>query len=64
MMLPRTTAFSDESVRFGLIFACEDCGNFDATHNLCRHEWPTRLHRRDAGGPSDVVVFCKEFEAA
>jgi hypothetical protein len=62
MMLPRTTAFAEESVRFGLVFSCEDCGNFDAARESCRHEWPTGLHRRTATG--DVVVFCKEFEAA
>lgn len=64
MHSPRTPRFDDEAARFGLVFTCEECGQFDPARDACAHEWPTALHRRArylAPGPD--VVFCKEFEA-
>jgi hypothetical protein len=61
MRLPRTPAFDEESARFALKFCCEDCGNFDAERESCRHFWPTELHRRAASSVGELV-FCKEFE--
>ena len=63
MVILRTARFEEEASRFSLRYTCEDCGNFDAARERCRHEWPTEKHRRAASGEArPEVVFCKEFE--
>ena len=64
MRLPRTQAFDEESARYHLRFACEDCAHFDDERAACRHDWPTELHRRARYEQETVaeLVFCKEFE--
>jgi hypothetical protein len=66
MVVLRDARFEDEAARFQLRFTCEDCGYFDEARERCKHDWPTKLHRRaryqGPPAPSDEVVFCKEFE--
>jgi hypothetical protein len=66
MELRWTSEFLDDARRHGLVFTCEDCGNFDAARDACAHEWPTELHRRaryEEGRTATGIVFCKEFDA-
>ncbi len=50
----------DETARFQLRFACEDCSHFDEPSDVCNHGYPSEPRRTDLA--KDVVVFCKEFE--
>jgi hypothetical protein len=61
MRLDRTPAFDEESLRFELRFACEECAHFDARNDCCAHEWPSQLHRRESADAA-MLDFCKEFE--
>jgi len=63
MRLPWTAEFEAERERYALRFCCEDCANFVAERERCRHEWPNELHRRwEREGMPPILDFCKEFE--
>jgi hypothetical protein len=64
--IPVTPLFREESARFGLRHACEDCAYFDLEREVCSHGYPTEAHRREAslGSEDAFVVFCKEWELA
>ncbi|MBK9264734.1 MAG: hypothetical protein IPM54_33740 [Polyangiaceae bacterium] len=52
----------DEARRFRLVFACDDCAQYDAERDRCSLEYPHAMHRaRDLDHCSEVT-FCKAFE--
>ena len=61
MRVARDERFDEESVRYSLVRACEDCAHFDRGSERCAHEWPSEIHRRDFDDQG-FVDFCKEFE--
>jgi hypothetical protein len=57
----RDGRFEDERRRYSLRLWCEDCVCFDDEAMTCAHGYPTDAHRRSER--SEVISFCKEFEA-
>ena len=53
----------EESERFSLRFACEDCVHFAPAEVRCGHGYPPGPRRSElmVGG---ALSFCKEFELA
>lgn len=52
----------DEARRFRLVFACEDCAQYDPDADRCSLGFPHEMHRRSDLDGRDEVVFCKAFE--
>jgi hypothetical protein len=52
--------FREESARFRLRFACDDCAHFDAGGSRCSMEFPAEPRRDALDQP--FVELCKSFE--
>lgn len=61
-----TLQFLEESRRFSLRYACDDCAHFAATATAtaaCTHGYPLGERRGRTLQENDELSFCKEFEA-
>ena len=58
-----TLRFLDESRRFDLRYACDDCAHFCSTEAACAHGYPLGERRGRTLREDDELSFCKEFEA-
>jgi len=52
----------DEARRFRLVFACDDCAQYDAENDRCSLEYPHTMHRVADLEHVSEVIFCKTFE--
>ena len=62
MKLALDDRFALEAARYGLVRSCEDCALYDDEKDRCAHGYPTAEHKKSAD--AQLVVFCKDFEAA
>jgi hypothetical protein len=52
----------EEARRFGLVFSCGDCAQFDPDGERCSLGFPNEAHRDADLDHRDEVTFCKAFE--
>jgi len=56
-----TLRFLEESRRFVLRYACDDCAHF--ADDVCGNRYPMGERRDRTLRENDELSFCKEFEA-
>ncbi len=47
---------------FKLVFACEDCAQYDPEGDRCSLDFPHEMHRSADLDHREEVIFCKTFE--
>jgi hypothetical protein len=52
----------DEARKYRLVFACDDCAQFDPENDRCSLEYPHAMHRNGNLDQASEVIFCKTFE--
>lgn len=52
----------DEARKYRLVFACDDCAQFDPENDRCSLEYPHAMHRNGNLDQTTEVIFCKTFE--
>lgn len=52
----------DEARKYRLVFACDDCAQFDPENDRCSLEYPHAMHRNGNLDQAPEVIFCKTFE--
>lgn len=62
MIHPVDDRLREEARRFRLVFACDDCAQYDPENDRCSLEFPHRMHRVANLDQVSEVIFCKTFE--